>query len=206
LTNKSRLVLVNNYKDREKGEKALRNLSSCTGESVQMVEHGTQNLAEALGHLEPILAFLSGSEHLLSKPGTKEGFQEEIELVKNPPFPILGICFGHQLIGTAFGVGMSDLGQMVRRFEPVNVVDHHPLFKTLPPVITVAESHRQVLDGVPKGFHLLANSATSSVEAVSHDSLPLYGMQFHPERADETHPHGQMLLRNFVQIASTGLA
>ncbi len=201
MTEKPRIVLVNNYKDREKGQNALRNLTRCTGQPLDMVEHGTRDLAEKLEELHPTLVFLSGSEYLLSRPGTKEGFREEIELVRKTQFPILGICFGHQLIGTAFGVGMSDMGHMVRRFEPVDTLDHHPLFNGLPSTITVAESHRQALDSVPVRFLRLAESATSSIEAICHESLPIYGLQFHPERADEEHPHGQILLRNLVQLA-----
>ncbi len=201
MTEKPRIVLVNNYKDREKGQKALRNLTRCTGQPLDMVEHGTRDLAEKLEELHPTLVFLSGSEYLLSRPGTKEGFREEIELVKKASFPILGICFGHQLIGTAFGVGLSDLGHMVRRFEPADILDHHPVFNGLPSTITVAESHRQALDKVPEGFLRLAQSATSHIEAICHETLPLYGLQFHPERADEEHPHGRTLLRNLVQLA-----
>src|SRR5712692_2341302 len=189
-----RLVLVNNYRDREKGQKALRNLARCTGQPLEMVEHGTHNLAEKIRDLNPTLGVLSGSEYLLSRPGTKEAFREEIDLVRKAQFPILGICFGHQLIGAAFGVGMSDLGHTVRRFEPVNILDHHPLFNGLPSTITVAESHRQALDNVPEGFLRLAESATSRVEVICHQSLPIYGLQFHPERADEDHPDGQTLL------------
>ncbi len=195
-----RLVFVNNYKDKEKGQKALRNLARCTGQPLELVEHGTRDLAERIQNLNPTLVFLSGSEYLLSRPGTKEAFREEIDLARNAPFPILGICFGHQLIGAAYGVGMSDLGHTVRRFEPVNILDHHPLFNGLPPTITVAESHRQALDNVPEGFLRLAESATSRVEAICHKSLPIYGLQFHPERADEDHPHGRTLLRNMVQL------
>ncbi len=203
MTRKPRLVLVNNYKDREKGQKALSNLARCTGQSLEMVEHGARDLGERLAELEPSLVFLSGSEYLLSRPGTRERFREEIELVRECPFPILGICFGHQLIGRAFGVGMSDLGQMVHRFEPVNLLDHHPLFDGLPTTITVAESHRQALDSVPEGFLLLARSATSSIEAICHESLPVYGLQFHPERADEDHPHGQRIIQNLVGLSET---
>ena len=201
MTGKPRLVLVSNYRDREKGQKALVNLARCAGEPVGLVEHGTRGLAGRLAEMEPSLVFLSGSEYLLSRPRTRERFREQLELVKDAPFPILGICFGHQLIGTAFGAGMSDLGLMVRRFEPVDILDHNPLFSGLPPTITVAESHRQALDSVPEGFVRLAQSATSSIEAISHESMPVYGLQFHPERSDDEHPHGRMIIRNMVGLA-----
>ena len=201
MTRRQKLVFVDNYREKEKGQKALLNLSRCTGQTLNMVERGTRNLSETLARMEPSLVFLSGSEYLLSKPGTRERFKEEIELVRKAEFPILGICFGHQLIGTAFGTGMIDLGHTVRRFEPVEVLDHNPLFEGLPSTITVAESHRQALDMVPEGFTRLAQSSTSKIEAICHRSLPIYGLQFHPERSDDIHPHGQELLRNMVKLS-----
>ncbi len=201
MTRKPRLMLVDNYKEQEKGQLALRNLTRCTGQPVEMVSHGTPDLTGKLVEMKPDLVFLSGSEYLLSKPGAWEKFQEELDLVRKAPFPILGICFGHQLIGYAFGTGMRDLGQMVRRFEPVEILDHHPLFNGLPSTITVAESHRQVLDKIPDGFSCLAQSATSKIEAIHHESLPVYGLQFHPERADQDHPHGQTIIRNLVRLS-----
>jgi len=203
MTRKQKLVLVDNYRDKEKGQKALRNLTECIGQTLTIVEHKTGNLAEVVTSMEPSVLFLSGSEYLLSNPRTREAFREEIGLVQEARFPILGICFGHQLIGNAFGTGMIDLGRTVRRFEPVNVLDHNLLFEDLPSTITVAESHRQVLERVPEGFTRLAQSSTSEIEAISHRSLPIYGLQFHPERADVNHPHGQILLRNMVKLSDS---
>ena len=203
MTRNKKIVLVNNYRDGEKGRKALSNIARCTDQTPMLVEHDTANLAELVTAMQPSLVLLSGSEFLLSKPGTKQRFKQEMELVSKADFPVLGICFGHQLIGTAFGTGMTDLGQMVRRFEDVNIVDHNPLFENLPSTISVAASHRQVLDRVPDGFARLAHSATSDIEAIGHKSLPIYGLQFHPERADDAHPHGQILLRNMVHFSDS---
>ncbi len=202
MTLKMRLVLISNYKEQEKAQQTLNNLTRCAGQPVEMVHHSTPELATKILDMEPDLVFLSGSGHLLTRPETLKLFQEQINLVKKASFPILGICFGHQLIGTAFGSGMSDLGQMVRRFEQVNILDHHPIFDGLPPDIIVAESHRQVLTRVPAGFQRLARSPTSKIEAICHETRPIYGFQFHPERADENHPHGQIIIRNLIRLGA----
>ena len=122
-------------------------------------------------------------------------------MVRRASFPILGICYGHQLVGTAFGASMTDLGQMVRRFEDVKIIDHHPVFNGLPSRVQVAESHRQVLDQVPDGFVRLAESQTSHVEAMCHETRPIYGFQFHAERADDAHSHGRTILGNLLKLA-----
>jgi len=99
---------------------------------------------------------------------------------------------------------MRDLGQMLRGYEKVGVVKRHPLFDGLPSDLVVAESHRQELTQVPDGFQLLAQSTTSKVEAMVHRSKPIYGVQFHPERSNDDHPHGRIILQNLLkQIESS---
>ncbi len=196
-----RIVFVNNYKEQDKAQVALASLTRCAGQPLEMVDHRLPDLASKILELDPDVLFLSGSGHLLTRPETRKHFQEQIDLVRTATYPILGICFGHQLIGTAFGSGMSDLGQMVRRFEQVSVLDHHPLFDGLPRNVTVAESHRQALTKVPSGFRRLAESQSSSIEAIGHETRAIYGVQFHPERASENHPDGRTIIQNFMRLA-----
>ena len=196
-----RLVLVNNYKEADKRQEVLRNLTRCTGQKVDVVDYDLPDLAVRVLEMDPDLVFLSGSGYLLTRPGTRERFQPEMDMVRRASFPILGICYGHQLVGTAFGASMTDLGQMVRRFEDVKIIDHHPVFNGLPSRVQVAESHRQVLDQVPDGFVRLAESQTSHVEAMCHETRPIYGFQFHAERADDAHSHGRTILGNLLKLA-----
>src|SRR5690348_3654271 len=122
-----------------------------------------------------------------------------MDLVREAKFPILGICYGHQIIGSAFGAPMRDLGQMFRGYEEVSVVRNHPLFDGLPSELVVAESHRQELTRIPDEFHHIAQSKTTKIEAIAHRSKPIYGVQFHPERSTEDHPHGRMIIRNLLK-------
>ena len=196
-----RLVLVNNYKEANKKQEVLRNLTRCTGQKVDLVDYDLPDLAVRVLEMDPELVFLSGSGYLLTRPGTRERFQLETDMVRRASFPTLGICYGHQLVGTAFGASMTDLGQMVRGFEDVKIIDHHPVFNGLPSRVQVAESHRQVLDQVPDGFVRLAESQTSHVEAMCHETRPIYGFQFHAERADDAHSHGRTILGNLLKLA-----
>ena len=86
--------------------------------------------------------------------------------------------------------------------KEVKLVGNDPLFEGLPSSIRVSESHRQALTRVPQGFRLLAESATSQVETIGHQTRPIYGLQFHPERSDEKHPHGRIILQNFLRLAA----
>ncbi len=198
-----KLIMVNNYREREKTQQALQNLTRCTGQPLETVDHGVPEFEKKVLEHSPDLVILTGSSALLTRSGTREEFQQEADFVTKAPIPILGICFGHQLIGTAFGSGLSDLGQMIQRFDQVSVVHRHPLFDGLPPKITVAESHRQVLNKVPLGFQRLAESSTTTVEAIRHETKPIYGVQFHPERANDLHPDGRIFLQNLLKITRT---
>jgi GMP synthase-like glutamine amidotransferase len=195
-----KIVVVNNYKEPTQIERAVQNIERCTGQSTEKIDFDEPDLQSRVAEFEPNLVILTGSSSLLSKPRTRELFQPEIDLVRKAKFPVLGICYGHQIIGSAFDVPIRDLGQMLRGYEKVSVVKKHPLFDGLPSELVVAESHRQELTRVPDGFHHLAQSTTSKVEAVVHRSIPIYGVQFHPERSNDEHPHGRMILQNLMKL------
>jgi GMP synthase (glutamine-hydrolysing) len=194
-----KIVVVNNYKEQNQTEKAVQNIEKSTGQSVEKIDYKEPDLYSRVVESNPELVILTGSSALLSKPRTRELFQPEIDLVREAKFPILGICYGHQIIGSAFGAPMRDLGQMLRGYEKVSVVRKHPLFDGLPSDVVVAESHRQELTRVPGEFQHLAQSTTSKVEAIVHRSRPIYGVQFHPERSNDDHPHGRIIIQNLLK-------
>ena len=166
---------------------------------MEKIDYKEPDLYDRVVGSGPDLIILTGSSALLSKPGTRDLFKPEIDLVRKAGFPILGICYGHQIIGSAFGAPMRDLGQMLRGYEKVSVVQKHQLFDGLPSDLVVAESHRQELTKVPDEFQHLAQSTTSKVEAIVHRSRPIYGVQFHPERSTDDHPHGRIIIQNLLK-------
>jgi GMP synthase (glutamine-hydrolysing) len=194
-----KIVVVNNYKEPNQTDRAVLNIEKCTGQLVEKIDCKEPDLYSKVVESGPDLLVLTGSSALLSKPRTRELFQPEMDLARKAKFPILGICYGHQIIGSAFGAPTRDLGQTLRGYEKVSIVLNHPLFDGLPSDIVVAESHRQELAKVPDEFQHLAQSTTSKVEAIAHRSKPIYGVQFHPERSNEEHPHGRMILQNLLK-------
>ena len=194
-----KIVVVNNYKEPSQTDRAVLNIEKCIGQSIEKMDYKERDLPSKIVESEPDLVILTGSSALLSKPRTRELFQPEMDLVRSAKFPVLGICYGHQIIGSAFDAPMRDLGQMFRGYEKVSVVKKHPLFDGLPSDLVVSESHRQELTKVPNEFQHLAQSTTSKVEAMVHRSRPIYGLQFHPERSNDEHPHGRMILQNLLK-------
>jgi GMP synthase (glutamine-hydrolysing) len=195
-----KIVVVNNYKKLDQAERTIQSIEKITGPSVERIDFGAPDLHTRVVESRPDLVILTGSSALLSKQRTRELFQPEMDLVRSAKFPVLGICYGHQIIGTAFGASMRDLGQMLRGYEKVSIVQKHPLFDGLPSDLVVAESHRQELTKVPDEFQHLARSTTSKVEAIAHRTKPIYGVQFHPERSNDDHPHGRMILQNLLKL------
>ncbi len=195
-------IVINNYKEELKARRALHNLERCTGQTLEMVDYKTLNLQERILEASPDLVILTGSNFMLSKPDTRMVFQQEMDLVRKLSLPILGICFGHQLIGSAYGSRVGDLGEPVKDFKEVKILERHPVFEGLPETIRVSESHHQELKEVPKGFRILAESATSKVESICHETRPIYGFQFHPERSDERYPHGRIIIQNVLKLAA----
>ncbi len=194
-----KIVVVNNYKKLNQAQRAVQNIEKSTGQSVEKIDYKEPDLHSRIVESGPDLVILTGSSALLSKPRNLELFQPEMDLVRKAKFPILGICYGHQIIGSAFGTPMRDLGQMLRGYEKVSIVRKHSLFDGLPSDFVVAESHRQELTKVPDDFQQLAQSTTSKVEAIVHRSKSIYGVQFHPERSNDDHPHGRIIIQNLLK-------
>ncbi|AMQ18212.1 GMP synthase subunit A [Thermococcus peptonophilus] len=112
--------------------------------------------------------------------------------------PILGICLGHQLIAKHFGgkVGRGEKAEY--SLVEIEILDEDDLFKGLPRKLRVWESHMDEVKELPPGFKLLAKSETCPVEAMKHERLPIYGVQFHPEVAHTE--HGAEVYRNFAEL------
>ena len=197
------IVVVNNYKESAKARQALQNLTECTDLHLEMVDYRIPDLRAKVETMDPDIVILTGSNYMLSKSDTRLVFQREMELVRESDIPLLGICFGHQLIGAAYGSEVADLGSTVRQFKDVKLLERDALFDGLPGSIRVSESHRQALSEVPDEFRHLAESATSRIEVIGHKTRLVYGVQFHPERTDGEHPHGRILIQNFLRIAKS---
>ncbi|NLI97163.1 GMP synthase subunit A [bacterium] len=112
--------------------------------------------------------------------------------------PILGICVGHQFIALHHG-GKAGPAK-VPEYGKAELIVTNPddLFKGLPERFTVWESHNDEIYELPQGFSSLARSKDCEIEAMKHDSRPLYGVQFHPE-VEHTDFHYE-IFENFIEI------
>jgi GMP synthase (glutamine-hydrolysing) len=120
------------------------------------------------------------------------------EYLRELNIPILGICLGLQLLGTAFG-GKVTPGTLGGYAEvEVEVIREDDILRGLPPHFKTWASHADQVVELPKSFEVLARSKVCEIEAMRHLERPLYGVQWHPEVVHTE--HGQELLENFIAI------
>lgn len=113
--------------------------------------------------------------------------------------PLLGVCLGHQAIGQAFG------GKVVRAPAPVHgktsMITHGgaSVFAGLPSPIEVTRYHSLAVERetLPKDLHVTAESSDGVIMGLHHATLPIHGVQFHPESIMTRHGHD--MLKNFLK-------
>jgi len=120
---------------------------------------------------------------------------------KQRQLPLLGICLGHQAIGQSFG------GDVIRAPELMHGKTsdiHHTglgIFEGLPSPYEATRYHSLIvaLETLPEDLKITAWTDDNLIMGFQHQSLPIYGVQFHPESI-ATH-HGHQLLANFMRLA-----
>ena len=158
--------------------------------TVSLDELKTCRLSDYMGMV------ISGSPYLLVDRDLNE-LLPRFMFLRAPSLPVLGVCFGHQVIGLFYGANYWK-GLPVNRPEVIETLGHDVLFEGIRPFSQFDEDHMEHIS-LPAGFKLLARSGTSRNEAMVHKELPIYGVQFHPETSGL---NGQLLLRNFLLVCS----
>ena len=153
--------------------------------------------AEQLRDLNPQAILLSPG------PCTPNESGNCLEIIRqlSAEFPMLGVCLGHQALAAAFG------GKIVKSPEPVHGQtalvrhDHSRLFGSLPNPLTVTRYHSLLVDeeSLPGDFKITARTEEGLPMAIEHQTLPLFGVQFHPESI--LTEQGHALLGRFLQLA-----
>lgn len=118
--------------------------------------------------------------------------------------PILGVCLGHQAIAQAFGGRIVRANRIMHgKVSPI----HHEgrsVFAGLPSPFRATRYHSLVAEpaSLPSCLDVTARSDDGTIMGVSHRTLPIHGVQFHPESIDTE--HGHTMLRNFLDLTGAG--
>lgn len=137
---------------------------------------------------------ISGAPILITEQPI-HAYLKQIEWIKSTKIPILGICFGHQIIGKLFGAQSSRIRED-RDWQTIEFLTDDALFEKLPKEVEMMEDHCETIS-IPSEFELVAISDACVNEGMKHRELPIYGVQFHPEVSGNM---GQVLISNFIHI------
>jgi GMP synthase (glutamine-hydrolysing) len=157
-------------------------------ETVQILELTPADLNNKKGII------ISGAPLLITEMDIS-AYLEKTSWLTTIEIPVLGICFGHQLIGITFGAFGSRMRED-RDWQTIEVYEPSILFEKLPNEIEMMEDHCESIS-IPPNFKLIASSDVCVNEAMQHNTLPLFGVQFHPEVSGN---HGRVLFDNFIRF------
>lgn len=144
---------------------------------------------------------IEGFTHVILTGGgawpTLKEFSEEAELIKNVKVPILGICLGLQIIGITFGSSLKHLDKEKIGNKEIKILEKDSLFKGLNKNFSGYAYHKYALNKIGEDLDILAESK-DCVEAIKHKSLPIWGVQFHPEVISDGKKDGRKIITNFL--------
>lgn len=185
------LLMLDNY------DSFTYNLVQYLGELGQDVQvyRNDEITVEEVGRLNP--------SHIVVSPGpctpNEAGISVPLIHAYAGKIPILGVCLGHQSIGQAFGGKIVHAKQLMH--GKTSLVHHldKGVFKGLPNPFTATRYHSLVIErtSCPECLEITAWTDDNEIMGVRHKTLPVEGVQFHPESILTEHGHD--LLRNFLE-------
>lgn len=134
-------------------------------------------------------------------PGTPESAGVSISMIQNCATlnkPLLGVCLGHQAIAVAYGATVTRAPELLHGKTSMVSHDESGIFKDLPSPFTATRYHSLAVlpETLPDEILVIGKSESGVVMALRHKSLPIYGVQFHPESV--LTEHGHKLLANWL--------
>jgi len=195
-----RLLLIDNY-------------DSFTYNLVQyMGELGAELVIRRNDEISPEEVEAMRPERIVISPGpcTPQEAGISIDLIRHYAsgkagrhVPILGVCLGHQSIGAAFGGDVIRAPKLMHGKTSEVSHDGRTIFAGIPSAMTCTRYHSLIVseEGLPKELEVSARTPATgetTIMALRHRSLPIEGVQFHPESVLTT--HGKSIIANFLKM------
>ncbi len=188
-----KLLMIDNY------DSFTFNIVQYFGELGAEVEVFRNDEITVDGMAERIAA---GVERLVISPGPCSPAEAGVSVAAIQAFagrlPILGVCLGHQAIGAAFGGRIVRAQQLMHGKTSVITTDRKGVFSDLPEQFTVNRYHSLAIEKIapPEVLEVTARTDDGEIMGVRHKTLPIEGVQFHPESI--LTEHGHAMLKNFL--------
>ena len=142
-------------------------------------------------------------EKIVVSPGpcTPNEAGVSVDVIKHfgEKLPVLGVCLGHQCIGQAYGARVAGAGEIMHGKTSMISHDGKGVFEGLPDPFEAIRYHSLAVmqEGIPEELEVTAWSDSGVIMGLRHKSLPVEGVQFHPESIMTRTGHD--LLRNFLE-------
>ena len=136
-------------------------------------------------------------------PGTPEAAGISVELVKycaDKKIPLLGVCLGHQAIAVAYGATVSRAPELLHGKTSVVTHKNNSVLTDIPSPFTATRYHSLAIERetLPSELEITGQTDSGVIMAVQHKSLPICGVQFHPESV--LTEHGYQMIGNWLEI------
>jgi anthranilate synthase component II len=197
MSEKIKLLMIDNY------DSFTYNIVQYLGELGAEVEVFRNDEITVEGVAERIAA---GINRLVVSPGPCSPAEAGISVAAIQRFagklPILGVCLGHQAIGAAFGGNIIRAQQLMHGKTSVITTTRQGVFADLPEQFVVNRYHSLAIEksSCPDVLQVTAWTDDGEIMGVRHKTLPIQGVQFHPESI--LTEHGHAMLKNFLQQAA----
>jgi len=171
------------------------------GVAVEVVRNDALTVAEAMA-MAPQAVLLSPGPCTPNEAGIS---LDLIVAAADARLPVLGVCLGYQAIGQAFGAKVVRAPQVMHGKTSAIHHDGTGVFAGLPSPYTATRYHSLILESpLPEPLVATAWTDDGIVMGLSHRTLPLHGVLFHPESIASEHGHA--LLANFLSVAGIAYA
>jgi anthranilate synthase/aminodeoxychorismate synthase-like glutamine amidotransferase len=183
----------------------IDNFDSFTYNLVQYFgQLGVEQRVFRNNEITPEQALALKPDRVLLSPGpcspSEAGVSLEIIKAFAGRTPIFGVCLGHQAVGQYFGGNVVRAGRLMHgKTSPINH-RNTDLFRGLPQGFAATRYHSLLVDRetFPKELEITAETAEGEVMGLRHRTLPIWGVQFHPESIATS--GGMKILQNFLEL------
>ena len=185
------ILLIDNY------DSFTWNLAQYFGElgAPPLVKRNDEITLDDIARLRPERIVISPG------PGRPEDAGISVEVIRRfgPETPLLGVCLGHQGIGVAFGGEVIRAPQLMHGKTSAVRHDGKGVFRGVSQPFTAGRYHSLVVaDPLPAELEAAARTEDGTLMGVRHRTLPIHGVQFHPESV--LTGEGRQLLKNFLEL------
>ena len=147
---------------------------------------------EAIRDFDPAGMILSGGPKSVYEPGAPLPDPAVLEM----KVPVLGICYGLQLISLHYRGSVARAARREYGRAKLHIDDHRDLFKGINKDLQVWMSHGDRVEALPQDFEIIAHTANAPVAAIRHHEKSIFAIQFHPEVVHTE--QGSRILENFA--------